>query len=114
MEFSPAGTVGPGTHTLRMDLLRPNGTVAARLDRSFAPEQLAAADLPAGRVAIQAWTNLWTIARRTYGQGVRYMVIYQANRQEIRNPDLIYPGQVLALPGSTDAPPIPASSSKSR
>jgi nucleoid-associated protein YgaU len=112
--FSAGTTVGPGTHRLRLDQIAPNGAVASRLDRPFTREQLAAAELPAGHIAIQPGQNLWTIARRTYGAGIRYTVIYQANRQEIRNPDLIYPGQVFALPGSTEAPAMPASSSKSR
>jgi nucleoid-associated protein YgaU len=96
-----------------LDQIAPNGTVAFRLDRPFTREHLAA-DLPNGHVAIQPGQNLWTIARRAYGQGIRYTVIYQANRQEIRNPDLIYPGQVFALPDGTAPPAMPASSSNSR
>jgi nucleoid-associated protein YgaU len=42
--------------------------------------------------------NLWRISRRIYGQGVRYTVIYGANQPQIRNPNLIYPGQVFVLP----------------
>ena len=111
--FSPGDAVGPGLHQLRLDQIAPNGTVASRLDRPFTREQLAAG-LPVGHIAIQPGQNLWTIARHSYGQGIRYTVIYQANRQEIRNPDLIYPGQVFAVPDATGAPAIPASSSNSR
>ncbi|MFN6953134.1 MAG: LysM peptidoglycan-binding domain-containing protein [Albidovulum sp.] len=42
--------------------------------------------------------NLWQISRTTYGQGIRYTVIYKANRDQIRDPDLIYPGQIFVLP----------------
>jgi nucleoid-associated protein YgaU len=42
--------------------------------------------------------NLWRLSRLTYGAGTRYAVIYKANREQIRNPDLIYPGQILVLP----------------
>jgi nucleoid-associated protein YgaU len=42
--------------------------------------------------------NLWRLSHLTYGEGTRYAVIYNANRSQIRNPDLIYPGQVLVLP----------------
>lgn len=42
--------------------------------------------------------SLWRISQSTYGAGTRYAVIYQANREQIRNPDLIYPGQVFVLP----------------
>ena len=78
--------------------LAPNGTVIFRLDCPLTREQLASAELPAGHIAIEPGQNLWTIARQAYGQGIRYTVIYQANRREIRDPDLIYPGQVFALP----------------
>ncbi|SDO36014.1 LysM domain-containing protein [Methylobacterium phyllostachyos] len=42
--------------------------------------------------------NLWRISQRTYGRGERYTVIYDANQTQIRNPDLIYPGQIFVLP----------------
>jgi len=42
--------------------------------------------------------NLWQISRNTYGDGIRYTVIYKANRDQIRDPDLIYPGQIFVLP----------------
>lgn len=41
---------------------------------------------------------LWTIAKRFYGSGAKYTVIYQANQDKIANPNLIYPGQVLTIP----------------
>lgn len=41
---------------------------------------------------------LWNIAKRFYGNGAKYTTIYNANRSKIRNPNLIYPGQVLWIP----------------
>lgn len=49
-------------------------------------------------VIIRKGDNLWRISRRLYGEGVRYTTIYQANQDQIRNPDLIYPGQVFLTP----------------
>lgn len=49
-------------------------------------------------VIIRKGDNLWRISRRLYGDGVRYTTIYQANKEQIRNPDLIYPGQVFLTP----------------
>lgn len=46
--------------------------------------------------------NLWRISQRVYGKGLRYTVIYGANQEQIRNPNLIYPGQVFVLPGEQD------------
>src|SRR5882757_1929059 len=42
--------------------------------------------------------SLWRLSRLTYGAGTRYAVIYKANREQIRNPNLIHPGQVFVLP----------------
>ncbi len=42
--------------------------------------------------------NLWNISSKFYGEGLRYTVIYQANSGQIRDPNLIYPGQVFVVP----------------
>lgn len=59
-------------------------------------------------VIIRKGDNLWRISRRLYGHGVRYTTIYQANQDQIRNPDLIYPGQVFLTPeGDLNWKPLP-------
>ncbi len=64
----------------------------------FAPDELVQ-KFPKGRlVVVQPGNSLWRIARRTYGSGFRYTVIFAANRDQVTNPDLIYPGQVLHTP----------------
>ncbi|MBR1123497.1 LysM peptidoglycan-binding domain-containing protein [Bradyrhizobium lablabi] len=42
--------------------------------------------------------SLWRISQLNYGLGTRYATIYKANREQIRNPNLIYPGQVFVIP----------------
>jgi LysM repeat protein len=42
--------------------------------------------------------NLWNIARKYYGKGSLYTKIFQANKDKIKNANLIYPGQVLIIP----------------
>jgi nucleoid-associated protein YgaU len=42
--------------------------------------------------------SLWRISRKIFGQGIRYTLIYEANATQIRNPNLIYPGQVFVVP----------------
>jgi nucleoid-associated protein YgaU len=49
-------------------------------------------------LTVQAGNSLWRIARRSYGAGGRYAIIYSANRDRIGHPDLIYPGQIFTLP----------------
>lgn len=42
--------------------------------------------------------SLWRISRNIWGRGIRYTQIYEANTDQIRNPHLIFPGQVLVVP----------------
>ncbi|MFO1089447.1 MAG: LysM peptidoglycan-binding domain-containing protein [Hyphomicrobiales bacterium] len=70
---------------------------------SAAPAEPAAAT--PGRIVIQPGNNLWNISRVLYGKGTQYTVIYEANKDLIRNPSMIYPGQVFTTPG-TSAPSV--------
>ena len=65
----------------------------------FALETLPDA-LAAGHVIIAPGQNLWLIARHVYGHGNMYTLIYNANASQIRDPNLIFPGQAFALPKS--------------
>ena len=79
---------------------RPSGKVIARVESPFSRAEITTG-LPAETaVIVQPGNSLWRIARRVYGEGVRYSVIYQANREQIRNPDLIYPGQIFVVPST--------------
>ena len=50
------------------------------------------------QVTVQPGYTLWGIASRNYGDGLNYVRIFDANRDHIRNPDLIYPGQIFTVP----------------
>ncbi|MCS5693326.1 peptidoglycan-binding protein LysM [Cyanobium sp. FGCU-6] len=49
-------------------------------------------------VLVQSGDTLWGIAERAYGNGARYTEIFEANREVIEDPDLIFPGQKLRIP----------------
>ncbi len=90
----------PGRYDLQVDMLDADGRVTAVIALPFeraAPEDVQLRD---GRVVVQPGNSLWRIARRLYGEGVQYTVIYEANRDQIRDPDLIYPGQLFTTPGA--------------
>ena len=95
--LTPEAPIAPGTHDLRVDQLTARGEVVAQVGTPFQREQLAV------RACRRGWwhsrgSNLWLLARCAYGTGFRYTVIYQANRGQICDPDLIYPGQTFAVP----------------
>jgi nucleoid-associated protein YgaU len=96
--LSPATQPSFGRHTLRVDQLAAAGSVAARIELPFQRDRMQE-EMPAdGRLVVQPGTNLWRIARRVYGRGTRYTVIYAANREQIRDPNRIFPGQAFTLP----------------
>jgi len=49
-------------------------------------------------ITVQAGDSLSKIAKREYGDANKWHAIFEANRDKIKNPDLIHPGQVLTLP----------------
>ncbi|MCC9624041.1 Ig-like domain-containing protein [Thalassospira sp. MA62] len=90
--------IKPGNYTLRADQVDENDAVTARVELPFErahPDQILE---PGARYVVQPGNSLWRIARRAYGEGLKYWVIYDQNRGQIRDPDLIYPGQIFALP----------------
>jgi nucleoid-associated protein YgaU len=95
--------VAPGDY--RLDITREDvdGRISDRMTVPFrreAPDVIAAALGLAGArvVTVQPGATLWAIARDRYGDGTRYVQVYEANRIAIANPDLIFPGQVFDLP----------------
>lgn len=55
-------------------------------------------------ITVQPGLTLWAIAEANFGSGVRYVQVYEANKDKIRDPDLIYPGQVFTVPAEPQQP----------
>jgi nucleoid-associated protein YgaU len=92
--------VPAGRYRLKLESRNDTGKRVAQLaipfERAAVPEQMAG-DL----VVVQPGNSLWRIARHSYGNGRRYVEIYHANRNQISNPRLIYPGQLLQIPSKS-------------
>lgn len=126
-QYTGGATVAPGEHVLRADQLDVGGKVVSRIELPFfrekeevavaaqaqpvqpvaepavAPQKpgtrMASAEIIVPeRIVIQPGHNLWRLSRQIYGKGMLYTVIYEANRDQVRNPNRIYPGQILAAP----------------
>jgi hypothetical protein len=120
--FAGSSPIPAGKHTLRADGVDAAGTVLSRVELPFFREEATkvssatteqtvepAATTTAtttaevakpkdGRIVIQPGNNLWRISRVIYGSGIKYTVLYESNKDQIRDPDLIYPGQVFMTP----------------
>jgi nucleoid-associated protein YgaU len=96
----PEAPILPGLYTLRVDLLSDeDGSVLERIEVPFERATPRDIVLRGGHVVVQPGNSLWRISRAVYGEGIRYTVIYAANAEQIRDPDLIYPGQIFDVPG---------------
>ena len=123
VSFAIGQGVQPGAYRIRLDEVDPtSGGVRSRAEVNFAvpvnvalshsePKSAASGEgadpvtdrskvlVPAVNTAIVARReSLWRISSRIFGKGVRYTEIYQANQDQIRNPNRIYPGQIFVLP----------------
>ncbi len=107
--------VAPGLHSLRADEVDAAGKVISRYETPFqrevpvvvaapaAPEPAPAEPAPEPApapitVTVQPGLTLWAIARDNFGEGTMYVQVFEANRDKIKDPDLIYPGQVFTVP----------------
>ncbi|AXI47287.1 peptigoglycan-binding protein LysM [Sulfitobacter sp. SK012] len=97
--------VDEGIYTLRVDEVTAEGEVSSRVETPFKRESAAVLaqatageDGPIKAITVQKGATLWAIARDRYGDGTLYVRVFEANATAIRDPDLIYPGQVFDLP----------------
>lgn len=72
-------------------------------DQAAATEPVAVAAAPAAEpapvsVTVQPGYTLWGIAKSQFGDGVLYVQVFEANKDSIKDPNLIYPGQVFTIP----------------
>ncbi len=105
--------VDTGVYTLRIDEVDSEGTVVSRLETPFKREE--AEDVATALAAqtsvdgfevavktVQPGATLWAIAEENLGRGIFYIEVFEANADLIRDPDLIYPGQIFRIPDMSE------------
>ncbi|WP_162933112.1 LysM peptidoglycan-binding domain-containing protein [Roseovarius sp. EL26] len=101
---SELSEIDTGVYTLRVDELDTEGNVTSRVETPFKREdqdniaEHSADGEKIKTITVQPGNTLWAISRAAYGDGYAYIRVFEANRDRIRNPDLIYPGQVFSVP----------------
>lgn len=102
--------IDTGTYTLRVDELNAEGDVISRAETPFKREAVAdiqaldqrrnieAQIAPVSLITVQPGNTLWGIADEKYGDGVLFVRVFEANSDRIRDPDLIFPGQIFTVP----------------
>jgi len=106
--------VEPGQHTLRIDQLDKSASVINRLEMQFNPDVKELDEdstitnhghfgrrpqyIETELLVVRKGYTLWGISRSKYGLGRLYVTIFEANDHLIKDPDLIYPGQIFIIP----------------
>ncbi len=105
--------IDTGVYTLRIDEVDEEGTVVSRLETPFKreePQEVAAVlaeetaqdGFEVAVKTVQPGATLWAIAEENLGNGIFYIEVFEANSDLIRDPDLIYPGQIFRMPDMSE------------
>jgi len=87
-----------GHHRLKVILRSRDNNVLKKIELPFMRVKIPEGMLPEDYVIIKPGDMLWSISYRIYGNPFKYVEIYNENKDQISNPDLIFPGQIFALP----------------
>lgn len=87
-------------YLIRADKVDSNGKVLSRIEVPFEMEK-GLEKSKRRNVRVVKGDCLWAIAKQLYGSGFAYVTIYQANKKQIKDPNLIYPNQVFVLPAQS-------------
>ncbi len=87
---------GTKTCTVTIKQEKPVATVQPIREATTSPAPTPAQ--PTRTYTVKKGDCLWNIAKKYYGNGSKYNKIYNANRDKIKNANLIYPGQVFVIP----------------
>ncbi|MGN0929750.1 MAG: LysM peptidoglycan-binding domain-containing protein [Alphaproteobacteria bacterium] len=79
---------------IRADMLNSKGKVAKRVEYKFTPVLI---DGENSMVVVKKGDCLWNLALKEYGKGTNYVVIFEANKSQIKDPNKIYVGQVFTM-----------------
>ena len=96
--FNSSYKLGYGMHKLVANLKSQDNIILDSITLPFMRSEMPSGELPDNYVLIKPGDMLWTISYKIYGNPLKYIEIYKENRDQISNPDLIFPGQVFSIP----------------
>ena len=97
-EYNSNTTFDFGLHDLLVVLKSDKDEILDRITLPFMRVEIPYNDVPENFILIKPGDMLWTIAYRLYGDPFKYIQIFEENKDQITNPDLIFPGQLFSIP----------------
>ena len=87
-----------GLHNLLVILKSQKNEILNKISIPFMRVEMPSDNIPDNFILIKPGDMLWTIAYRIYGDPLKYIQIFEENKEQITNPDLIFPGQLFSIP----------------
>ena len=104
-ELSLKDALTEGAHVLRADQVNDKGKVQLRLETPFARSKPINPLKTKDKIITQATKDTWLISRKIVADGYHYTQIFRADKDQVKDPDQVYPGQVVDLPPDQGAAP---------
>ncbi len=90
--------INPGLYQLRVDMVKDEQVILRRILPLQLTDVTQEEQEKDEYFIVKPGNSLWYIARNLLGEGAQHTTLFDANRQEIHDPDQIYPGQILTIP----------------
>ncbi len=97
-QYNSDKTIDYGLHDLLVVLKSDKDEILDKITLPFMRVEMPYNDVPENFILIKPGDMLWTIAYRLYGDPFKYIQIFEENKDQITNPDLIFPGQLFSIP----------------
>ena len=97
-EYNSDKSLDFGLHNLLVILKSQKNEILDKIALPFMRVEMPSENIPDNFILIKPGDMLWTIAYRIYGDPLKYIQIFEENKDQITNPDLIFPGQLFSIP----------------
>ena len=97
-QYNSDKTIDYGLHDLLVVLKSDKDEILDKITLPFMRVEMPNNEVPENFILIKPGDMLWTIAYRLYGDPFKYIQIFEENKDQITNPDLIFPGQLFSIP----------------
>ena len=96
--YAPGTALAAGDHVARLDQATSDGKVQQRVELVFSLDKSGDISRAEGNVVIRPGVNQWLISRKLPSGGFHYIVVFGVHKDQVKDPDVVYPGQIIKLP----------------